>query len=279
MQGPALLIDGKNTAYRAVFGGRNDNCHPFVTWLRLTTVWLEKLKPSSVHVFWDCHKQDIWRRKVLEEYKANRGETDPAIRDALWSLETVAREVLPWMNIRTYSRDTQEADDLIYSASRALAPNKVIIVSGDSDMTQIPWLMGHVKVFEPRKGEFVDFPEVNPIIQKALTGDNSDNISGYYGIGPVKSRDMMSDPKLLQEFFAIRGDKEFRRNLALIDLSMNPSRISNEMYVYQKLAEPIVFDKGAIVKKIQEHKISGLATDYSRIVVPFKRLGSTEENQ
>lgn len=278
--GPALLIDGKNTAYRAIFAGRGNEefmkneYHPFVIWMRFVRMWIEKFKPSQIHVFWDCPKADVWRKKVLPEYKDNRDDNPHTaeISDMLKRLEVTALDILPHLNVRLYIRDGQEADDLIYTACRLVTPEKAIVVSSDSDMIQLPWYMPNISCYEPRLNKIVDKPELNPVMQKALIGDPTDNIDGYRGIGEVKSANLLRDPKAMIEFLGVRGDKIYKRNLALIDLSLNPHRISNELYVYKVMAADTVFDKDAIQKCIMAHKIKGLTQEYSRSILPFKNL-------
>lgn len=279
--GPALFIDGKNTAYRSVFATKNSRSHPFVSWLRFTNVWINKFRPSSIHLFWDCPKNNVWRKKVLQEYKDNRdgGDTyESEISDKVGSIEHISKEIMPSMNTRIYARDGQEADDLIYSACRLLSPNKVIIISSDSDMIQIPWSMSGIKCYDPRVNQFMEMPTINPVIQKALMGDSTDNVAGYRGIGDVKSGNIARDYKVMAEFLGVRGDKEYRRNVALIDLSMNPARITNELYCLRILASDPVFDKSVIFEKIAELKIAGLNTEYSQLVMPLKDISQRADS-
>lgn len=277
--GPALFIDGKNTAYRALFASINNpdfhKTHPFVTWLRLTNICIERFRPSSIHVFWDCPKGMVWRKKIISEYKENRnGNSNDEILEGLRKVEAVASSILPLMNMRVYRKDTQEADDLIYSACRVIAPQKAVIISSDSDMIQIPWLMSHVKVYDPRKNEFMAVPDTNPVYVKCLMGDSTDNVSGYRGIGDVKSRQIAKGYRVMTEFLDVRGEQEFKRNLALIDLSLNPSRMSNELYVIRTMGVDTQFDRAAITTKIQELKIMGLNGEFQRLVVPLKFIGA-----
>lgn len=280
--GPILLVDGKNTAYRAYFATRGNRefaengYHPFVAWLRFTGVWIQKFKPSSIHVFWDCPKNDVWRKKILTEYKNNRDGSHAYESDvvtAISKIEAASMALLPLMNTRVYRKEGQEADDLIYSASRLVAPHKGIIISSDSDMIQIPWFMSHTKQYDPKTNEFVPIPDANPIWQKALKGDEADNIEGYRGIGDVKGRQIALQAKTVREFLDVRGDQEFRRNLALIDLSLNPARLSNELYILRTMSQDVVFDKAQINAKVMELKVHGLNADFPRTVLPFKQLG------
>ena len=283
--GPALLIDSKNTAYRAVFAGMSSDkfkasgYHPFVIWMRFARTWIEQFKPSSIHIFCDCPKESVWRRKIYAEYKDHRDtehlrQVDGIIRE----MEEIILAIMPVMNTRVYKRDTQEADDLIYSACRQITPQKAIIISSDSDMRQIPWFMPNITCFEPRAKIMLETPLVNPAMQKALMGCDTDNVPGYRGIGEAKSRDLLLDRKTLAEFLEIRGDETYRKSLVLVDLSLNPFRLSNELYVQKVLAFEPEFDRSRITQIIIDHKIKGLNQEYVRSIVPFKLIGKHQES-
>lgn len=284
-----LLIDGKNTAYRSVFSNGDPTAHPFAIWSRLASTWVDKFKPDQVHVFWDCPRKKVWRKKILNEYKESRdAETfhtnADGVRDSLNKLIDAAKAILPYMGVRQYDLQHQECDDLIYTVCRLLAPprhvdREVIIISSDSDFTQIQFRMPYVRCYNPIKAEFFDDPEVDPAMQKALAGDKSDNVDGYRGIGEVKSKRMLNDYKLLNTFLETNGDKIYRRNLALVDMSLNPFRVTNTMYVCGILAQDVQFDKQRIQKLIMEHKVAGLLAEYSRIILPFKSLADVKDKE
>ena len=280
-----LLIDGKNTAYRALFAARGNRefrhkYHPFAVWMKFTHVWLEKFRPSAVHVFWDCHKDDIWRKKLLNEYKDHRNAMPHYADDIQTDLRRMldaAEAILPHFGVRQYYRERQECDDLIYSACRALTPpktdtRKVVIISSDSDFLQLQWSMPHVSIYFPKDQKLATRPDCDPAVQKALSGDKSDNIDGFRGIGPVKARRMAMDPKQLIEFLGLVDVKKFKRNLALIDLSANPAHISNQLYITGVMSQDVMFDKSSINELAIKHKVRGLLVEYPRITSSFKRL-------
>ncbi len=107
---------------------------------------------------------------------------------------------------------------------------------------------------------------------KALVGDTSDNISGYYGIGPVKGKALLEDYTVLADFFKIKGHEIYNTNMLLIDLSMCPRILDNTRYIQKQLAHKPVFDKDEINKLIMRHKINGLQQEFADLVMPFKNL-------
>ncbi len=274
----SLLIDGKNTTYRSLFAGRGDarfidsGYHPLVIWLRFVSRWVIEFKPDSIHVFWDCPREDVWRRKVYSEYKENRDKPRcDDITEKLAEITDAAIDILQYMNCRCYIRDSQEADDLIYAFCKMTYPNQSIIVSSDKDMSQIPWRMPNVKWYEPKLREFKQIP-VNPVTQKALMGDSSDNIDGYVGIGEAKSKKLCENLDNLSRFLSDNDNKLYKRNISLIDLSCNPAITNNELYVMRKLTEKPLFDRKIIFNKALEYKIRGLQAEYASIVMPFRDL-------
>ncbi len=102
---PVLLIDGRNIAYRAVFAAREkikNGLHPFVVWMRFMHVWVETFDPSAIHVFWDCKKNDVWRKAIYNEYKDHRDHIldrydDFDVAGSISRLEQSAKSILPYI--------------------------------------------------------------------------------------------------------------------------------------------------------------------------------------
>lgn len=274
---PILLIDARNALYRAVFAIKNDTrqvdkYHYFVILLRQMTAWMNKYRPESVHVFWDAPRTTVWRRKILETYKTRPNNTGMDISEELSLTTKVAKDFFKFMNVRQYDKETQEADDLIYSAAVIAHPRSSIIVSTDSDMEQIPFMINSCTVYNPSKQEEVATSDIHPAIQKALVGDKSDSIDGYYGIGPKKSEAFLRNKAELQQFLDLSGWSTYYRNLLLIDLSLNPKALANRIYVQKQMAAPVQYDEKIINELIHSHKVNGMLAEYANLIRPFKKL-------
>lgn len=274
-----LLIDGRNTAYRSLFasrGGGSIHDHPLVIWLRFMSGWFHKFKPDTISVYWDCPRGKVWRKRILAEYKDHRRLNEVTdndeIRAGLIEIEEGARELFPLMNIRQYSRESQEADDLIYAACKVLSPDNIIVVSSDSDLIQLHWNMRNVQCYDAMRQTIMPPGDVNPIVLKSLVGDKSDNIDGYNGIGPVRGRVLAGDRAQLVQFLNKRGDGQFRRNLALIDLSLNPMTLTNQNYILKETQQPILFDSDRLFEIAQRRRLAGFISDFSRTTLAFKAL-------
>ena len=278
MSGQHLLVDARNALYRAIYAVKADKQHEvkyhyFTILMRQLNRWVNLYRPDSVHVFWDAPRATVWRRKCLETYKdRSTSQYVEDISEDLKMTTEVAQAFFAAMNVRQYSRKCMEADDLIYAATTVLHPEQSVIVSSDSDMIQIPFTFHSSKQFDPGKKIEVEVPTVNPVWQKALTGDKSDCIDGYYGIGPKKSALLLESHADLQEFLKIKGMKMFYRNLLLIDLSLCPRLLHNKVYVQRRLAEPVTFCAKTINDLIMKYKVNGLLQEYNDLVSPFQRL-------
>lgn len=274
----ALFIDARNVLYRAIYAIRADNRHDvkyhyLVMLLRQFTSWIKTHKPQSVHVFWDAPRETVWRRVSLPTYK-NRSTSQYVedISEDLAITTTAAMELFDVLNVRQYFRKQMEADDLIYAAAVLHHPNRSIIVSTDSDLTQIPFMYSSASVYDPKKMEIVPVSDHHPAMMKSIVGDKADSIDGYYGIGPKKGQMLLENPKYLQEFLELKGREIYHRNLLLTDLSLCPRLLANKLYIQKIMAKPVVFDKHKIAEIIVKHKIIGLNSEYANIVPFFSKL-------
>lgn len=271
-----LLVDARNVIYRSIWAMKADRggtkYHCFTTLLRQLTRWMNLFNPSSVHMFWDAPRNTVWRRKILKTYKDRPVNQQSDISEELKSLTDVAQEFFTHMNIRQYSKKEMEADDLIYAATSVLHPKESIIISSDSDMIQIPFYFSSSKQYDPGKKITIDVPKINPAVQKAITGDRSDIIDGYNGIGPKKSQILLENHTALKEFLDTNGSDIFHRNLLLIDLSLCQKLLQNRMYVHKRLSSNTTFSSKDIRELILKHKVNGLMQEYNDLIPPFEHL-------
>lgn len=234
---------------------------------------MNKYRPSSVHVFWDAPRAKVWRRMVLESYKDRSASTYVEdISEDLFKTTKIANAFFDVMNVRQYFRKQMEADDLIYAATALVHPRQSVIVSTDSDMIQIPFNFSSSKVYDPKKQEEKEPPEYNPVLLKSLVGDKSDNIDGYYGIGPVKGKALIDDPIALENFLNTNGRKTFKRNILLIDLSVCPRLLANKFYIQKIMSSPVQFDKKAIYQLVNKYKVVGFHGEFVDLTAPFMNL-------
>ena len=186
-----------------------------------------------------------------------------------------AKAMFAYFGCRQFSKSCMEADDLIYAACKVLAPEQIIICSSDSDYQQISFRMAHVRCFDPMRESFIPVGDFDPVIQKSLCGDSSDMINGYVGIGPVKSTAMARSSKDRAEYLSKAGMALFIRNMLLIDLSLCPELLKNQLYVQKILDTQPVFDKNELFNLARKYKVGGFLTEYNTFSQRFKQLAAT----
>lgn len=268
-----LLIDAKNIVYRSILSNNGEKYHHVTIFMRQLSSWVKKYKPTSVAVAWDAPRKSTWRRNILETYK-DRGELinqRDISKDISITMQAL-KELLDNINVRQLYKDKMEADDLIYAAVSVIHPEKSVIVSSDGDMLQIPYKYHSCKVFNPFKKQEMPRPEISPVMQKALVGDNSDRISGYRGIGPKKSEQILESFENLNNFLSDNDKSIFYKNLLLIDLSLNPKLMNNKVYVMKELSSDIKYNDVEVNKLIMKYRIKGMLNELNDLIPCFKNL-------
>jgi len=202
-----FLIDGSAFAYRSFFAIRgltNSKGQPTNAVFGFARVLLKILRehvPSHVAVVFDAPGK-TFRDDLYKDYKANRPET-PA---ELISQMPLIDDLLGALNIPVIRIEGVEADDVIGALARRGEAESldVVLVTGDKDALQL--VTGHVKVYDPYKGDGgywygpeevrarYGVPPESVVDVLALMGDSADNVPGVKGIGEKTAR------KLLEQY-------------------------------------------------------------------------------
>ena len=195
-----LLIDGHSLAFRAFYAlspdsfrapsGQHTNAvHGFISMLLNI---LNAEKPTHIAVAFDLSRESF-RTAEYPAYKGTRGETPPEFNGQTELLH----ESLAAMNIRTFTRENYEADDVLasFSDQAADAGFRVLLVSGDRDTFQL--IRDDTTILYPVKGVLnlarmddaavfakygihaKQYPDL-----AALVGESSDNLIGVPSVGP-----------------------------------------------------------------------------------------------
>ncbi len=278
MTQPHIVIDGRNLLYRAHYANKNNSnqlTHDITVAFRFIHQWVGKFNPKTVSIFWDS-SGDLWRNKLIDGYKdRDRGAHDGA-RESLKVMEPIVRELFNVIGVFQFLKATQEADDLIYAACRVLAPEPTVIISSDNDYGQVAFRMPHVQLYDPMKNIFKTY-DYDPAIMKALMGDPSDMIDGYYNVGKVKSERMARSITDRCAFLSKEGYGKFLRNMLLIDLSLCPKLLANIVYVQEQYARQVPYDSEAAMDVARRHGLKCLLAEYSRTVSPFKAISESSQ--
>jgi 5'-3' exonuclease len=279
-----MVIDTRNAIYRAIYANlsdrNNQDIEDIVILFRFISSYIHRLKPKNIHFIWDCPKAQVWRKRVLPEYKEGRDLTHDGkheqggIDESLVRCTTVLGEMIPHLNARSYAVEKQEADDLIYAFCKQMNASKTIIISSDGDFKQIPYHFKNVSLFNPLAKDKQLFEhgmdDLDVVELKCFMGERADNIHGYYQIGPVRAKVLVDDLKKRSEFFKENDTEIYLRNRALIDLSLCPYLLKNMYYITEIISEEPKFDQTALRGIIQKYKVRGLLGEYTRVILPFK---------
>ena len=129
-----------------------------------------------------------YHNKKRSQIELKRGETDD---EAFERQKPILVAILENLFVRTMEHRDVEGDDLIAYYVKHKKPNeKIYIISGDRDITQL--IADDVAVYILDKGVYVSkkndkevlgIPSENIVLQKMICGDASDNIKGIKGVG------------------------------------------------------------------------------------------------
>jgi len=215
MVGKIMLIDGNSIANRAFYGvpmltnGEGTYTNAVYGFFNIIMKFLDEEKPEYMAVAFDL-KAPTFRHEKYAEYKGTR----KAMPDELQMQMPIIKKLLTLMNIKQYSLEGFEADDIIGTLSKQAVEKdyEAIIVSGDRDLLQLA--SENVKIKMPKtKGGNTETEEyfgndvfekygVTPeefIEVKALMGDSSDNVPGVPSIGEKTAVKIIQKYKTVEE--------------------------------------------------------------------------------
>ncbi len=191
---PYMLVDGTALVYRAFYAIRElstaagEPTNALFGFIRALRQLGEQWQPSHWLVAFDGGRPEA-RLQLLETYKAQRPEMPDPLRCQLPAInEYLACARIPMLLLKG-----QEADDIIATAARRVAPPDaaVLIATSDKDMFQL--VDGRTRIVPLAKtGEVMGPAEVQAktgvlpdriVPWLALVGDSSDNIPGVPGVG------------------------------------------------------------------------------------------------
>lgn len=250
-----LLVDGNSLLKMSLVDKRmNDKGEEYgAVYLFLTQLGNLLLKKDFNFCVccWDGYGSGVLRYNIYPEYKSNRdkhyeligGQTDydtflndyakNIIKNSKYKTKNVKRSesddenfqrqreilqnVLENLYVRQFIYDEVEGDDLIaYYVKNKKENEKIVIVSGDRDLTQlitddVCQYIPSLKTFVTPKNsiEVLGMTHENTVLKKILCGDASDNIKGIKGVGETTLAKLfpeMKDNKLNLEAIVSRSE-------------------------------------------------------------------------
>ncbi|MCC6221265.1 MAG: DNA polymerase I [Deltaproteobacteria bacterium] len=218
-----------------------------------------------------------FRHALFADYKANRAACPPELVQQM----PYFSQIVDALGIKSASREGYEADDIIATLVKRFASSdcKVIIVSGDKDLTQL--IGEHVEMWDPMRDVWMDSQKVREKYgvapgqmadYLALTGDSSDNIPGAKGIGPKSAEvlvnyfgsldQMLENPEKIEEIENLRSKAKIKKCL---ECDAHQLRLSYQLVTLEEAVAP--FNEMA---NIDEFKVQGVRQEVAEPL--FKKL-------
>jgi DNA polymerase-1 len=192
---------------------------------------IDKLKDGwDVLLAFDPPREDLARTKMLDSYKAQRGEKPEAISEQM----NIGKEILSLVkNIECYSSNDAESDDTMATLAVLYAQLgcEVIVASRDKDMFPLLDIDG-ITIYRDggilTKNDFIEkygFPPSRFNEYLALCGDAVDNFNLFKGLGDKAAKELIKNTKHISEIFD-KGiweniPKKYQKILAVYDDSGN----------------------------------------------------------
>jgi 5'-3' exonuclease len=216
-----LAIDFMNQAHRARSGFQMGPAPVVFNFFRQFKALVDQFKPTRIYVA--LEGKPVHRYEALGEYKANRKveADDPRAKELekFFKQKDVIVDLLQkHFPVSVVRHATSECDDTLANlVKRSSSAVDWVLVSSDTDFIQLLQDHPNLKLYNPVQKQFVEAPDYDYVVWKALRGDPSDNIPGVPGIGDKTAEKIALDPDLLKEHVA-KPDVEpiFNRNYDLV---------------------------------------------------------------
>jgi 5'-3' exonuclease len=212
-----------------------------------------------------------WRREIFPNYKYSRrkGRDDgpfdwTTIFEIITDIKNEIKDNFPYKVM--YVENT-EADDIIATLVKLREEDKYLIISGDKDFIQLQHY-GDVYQWSPFLKTFIGEQEdpIKFLREQIIKGDRSDGVPNILSDDDIFKTDKRQTPitkKKLEEWSNIENiplgsqtEKNFKRNKRLIDLSMIPLTIENN--IINTFRDYKVNDRSLLLNYFIKNKLKGL---------------------
>jgi DNA polymerase I len=220
-----LFLDAYNLIYRARSGFSKGDNYVIYNFFRGVRPLVEMFSPDKVYFVLEG---DPKFRKELSggEYKANRTNKDGNFHRQKAAIISMVKTCLPFTTVR---HPDLECDDTIATlvSKHCKEGDECTVISSDSDFIQLLNSFKNCSLYNPVRKKFIEAPEYDYVMWKALRGDPTDNIFGIRGVGDKTATKLIKNPESLKEFLGKRDNQKiFERNvnlIRLVDFSTNMS--------------------------------------------------------
>lgn len=295
-----LLVDGSNMAFRAfhafppLTAHDGTPCNAIYGMMRLLRSLVAAYPGArEVIVAFDIEKAS-WRKELYPNYKGTRAKKDDE-RFKLFFQQFGYLRKMVGLVARLLEPKGMEADDaiawLVAQATAKIPPEKVVIASTDRDLYQL--VSPNVSIIDAfRKDTTAAQPEVTPetfrtmvgvdldqyLDYRCMTGDSSDNIGGFGGIGPVTAR------KILAQYGSAQGAidagyKDFKskqeiytRNRRLMSLDWHQRSPMAFEELWWEMTKPFEPNLPLLQEAFEALNFRSLVDDFTNWSLPFRML-------
>lgn len=190
----------------------------------------------------DCKRDEIWRRRIFEDYKANR-DAPKRQKDANLKplFAHVYNHLLPKLEdkfgFKLIETRFAEGDDIIAVVTEYMVEytaDDIVVMANDMDLCQI--INDRINIFDYRGNSINDkckdqygTPK-RMLYAKILQGDRSDNIPNICrGMGKVTALKCVDDKELLMEKLEKNPEapKQLKMNKILVDFRSIPQKLKS----------------------------------------------------
>jgi hypothetical protein len=193
-----------------------------------------------------CDDKNYWRKKIFPYYKANRKKNREeskldwtAIFDTLHIIKDEIKENLPYPVLQV---ESAEADDIIAAMVERYSSEKIMIVSGDKDFSQLQRYK-NVSQYSPITKKFIKVGDpLSYLFEHIIRGDAGDGVPNILSNDDTFVAGNRQKPLTKKRVNVMLGDmlrgitpfdgevkRNYLRNIQLIDLSRIPDEIRKEV--------------------------------------------------
>ena len=267
-----LIIDGNNLLYRIFWTSNfkiseSDSPGQVFLFLRSLKSYVDKYQSTDIYCTWD--KKLDWpstnfrKEATTVQYKA--GRDDEKFKDVFEYCEKII-ELISFLGVKNIYPKRMEADDLMAYLAHNL-PGKNVVITTDKDLLQV--VDENIVVYNPIKKKEItlnNFEEYTGVKKqyylsyRAVTGDKSDNISGFPRFG-IKRFLKLEHKETPQKWALLRGDnitedqfEIYKRNWQLMDLKQGYEYYDDEVPAYKRQLENLTLHTSNFTNFLTEAK-------------------------
>lgn len=218
---------------------------------------------NNVIFCWEGKNSTKWRKSLYPDYKENRKKArdQDSYKRIIANVEKI-KNLLNYYPCKQICVDNCEGDDEVFAICEKYHKDKeVTVLSSDKDFIQLKNFF-NVDIYNPIRREFIK--ENKYIIEeKAVCGDNSDNIPGLQRIGKKTFEKMISSKDEWNKIIA-KGNNRYVYDLfkKIVDLSEFPKEYSERVKEIEEKTPFNDFRPDKVEEFLFENKLSAIKSNW-----------------